>query len=167
MIYFVTGASGFIGKRLVRTLLSHPGSVVYFLSRDASAERVGKLREYWNVGADRAIPIAGDLTRAGLGVAPDDVESLRNKVDHFFHLGAVYALDADPETEMTTNVDGTRHAVRFAESIGAKRFHHMSSIAAAGLYRGVFREDMWEQAEGLDHPYFASKHQAENHDSHE
>ena len=42
-----------------------------------------------------------------------------------------------------------------------ERFHHMSSIAAAGLYEGVFREDMFEEAENLDHPYFASKHEAE------
>ncbi len=40
-------------------------------------------------------------------------------------------------------------------------FHHMSSIAAAGLYHGVFREDMFEEAENLSHPYFASKHEAE------
>ena len=37
----------------------------------------------------------------------------------------------------------------------------MSSIAAAGLYHGVFREDMFEEAENLTHPYFASKHEAE------
>ena len=37
-------------------------------------------------------------------------------------------------------------------------FHHTSSIAAAGLYPGVFREDMFDEAEGLDDPYFA--HQA-------
>ena len=37
----------------------------------------------------------------------------------------------------------------------------MSSIAAAGLYDGVFREDMFEEARGLDHPYYASKHKGE------
>jgi NAD(P)-dependent dehydrogenase (short-subunit alcohol dehydrogenase family) len=51
--------------------------------------------------------------------------------------------------------------LHLAEAIGAKRFHHMSSIAAAGLYDGVFREDMFDEAENLDHPYFASKHDAE------
>ena len=40
-------------------------------------------------------------------------------------------------------------------------FHHMSSIAAAGLYDGVFREDMFDEAEGLDHPYFRTKHESE------
>jgi thioester reductase-like protein len=37
----------------------------------------------------------------------------------------------------------------------------VSSIAAAGLYDGVFREDMFEEAEELDHPYFRSKHDSE------
>ena len=37
----------------------------------------------------------------------------------------------------------------------------MSSIAAAGLYDGVFREDMFEEAEDLDHPYFKTKHDSE------
>jgi len=161
MIYAVTGASGFIGKRLVRTLLTRPGAVVYFLMRDPSPERVAKLREYWGADDTNAIPIQGDLTRPGLGIADCDLGALRNRVDHFFHLAAVYDLNADPDIEMATNVGGTREVVRLAEAIGAKRFHHMSSIAAAGLYEGVFREDMFEEAEHLDHPYFASKHAGE------
>ena len=161
MIYFVTGASGFIGKRLVRALLSHPDSTVYFLLRNASPERVARLREYWKTDETRAIPVVGNLTTAELGVASDEVATLMNKVDHFFHLGAVYSLEADPSVELMTNVDGTRNALCFAQTIRAKRFHHMSSIAAAGLYQGVFREDMFEEAERLEHPYFASKFQAE------
>ena len=129
--------------------------------RDPSPERVAKLHEYWGADANRAIPIRGDLTKPGLGIAERDFSALRNRVDHFFHLAAVYDLDADPEIEMATNIGGTQEAVRVAEAIGAKRFHHMSSIAAAGLYDGVFREDMFEEAEQLDHPYFASKHAAE------
>jgi NAD(P)-dependent dehydrogenase (short-subunit alcohol dehydrogenase family) len=161
MNYFVTGGSGFIGKRLIRALLSHPGSVVYFLLREPTAGRVTKLREFWKADASRAIPVAGNLTKTGLGIADKDAKALTNKIDHFFHLGAVYALDADPAIEITTNVEGTRNAVRLAETIAASRFHHMSSIAAAGLYQGVFREDMFEEAENLDHPYFASKFQSE------
>ncbi len=40
-------------------------------------------------------------------------------------------------------------------------FQHVSSIAAAGMYEGVFREDMFDEAENLDHPYFATKHDSE------
>ncbi len=161
MIYFVTGASGFIGKRLMRKLLARADATVYFLVRNPAADRLDALRRFWGADAHRAIAVAGDLTTPGLSVASDDLNALDAVVDHVFHLGAIYALDADPEKEMTTNVEGTRNAVRFAEQIRAKRFHHVSSIAAAGLYEGVFREDMFEEAENLAHPYFASKHESE------
>ena len=86
-------------QRLVSALLSHSGSTVYFLLRDPSVERVEKLRAYWGGGSETAtIPVAGDLTKAGLGVAANDLAALKNRVDHVFHLGAVYALDADPAT---------------------------------------------------------------------
>ncbi len=161
MIYFVTGASGFIGKRLVRTLLSRADARVYFLMRDPSAERLTKLSQFWNTDEKRAVALKGDLTEPGLGIAPADVDRITNKVDHVLHLGAIYDLEADAAAEMRTNIEGTRNAILFAAAIGAKRFHHMSSIAAAGLYRGVFREDMFEEAEDLEHPYFASKQEAE------
>jgi NAD(P)-dependent dehydrogenase (short-subunit alcohol dehydrogenase family) len=51
--------------------------------------------------------------------------------------------------------------VAFAQAIEAGHVHHVSSIVAAGLYEGVFREDMFEEAEGLDHPYFMTKHESE------
>ena len=109
MIYFVTGASGFIGKRLVRILLSRTDARVYFLMRDPSAERLTKLLQFWNTDENRAIAIKGDLTEPGLGIAPGDVERITNKVDHVFHLGAIYDLEADAAAETRTNVDGTRN----------------------------------------------------------
>ncbi len=73
----------------------------------------------------------------------------------------MYDLDASAEEQMVANIDGTRNAVEFAEAIRAGCFNHVSSIAAAGLYDGVFREDMFEEAEDLDHPYFRTKHESE------
>jgi thioester reductase-like protein len=87
--------------------------------------------------------------------------SSREKIDHFFHLAAIYDLNASAEAQQQANVDGTRNAVQFAKAVSAGCFHHVSSIAAAGLYDGVFREDMFEEAEDLDHPYFKTKHDAE------
>jgi NAD(P)-dependent dehydrogenase (short-subunit alcohol dehydrogenase family) len=59
------------------------------------------------------------------------------------------------------NIDGTQHALDLAAAIAAGCFHHTSSIAAAGLYSGVFREDMFDEAEGLDDPYLRTKHDSE------
>ena len=73
MQYFVTGATGFIGKRLVKKLLERKGSVVYFLIRKESEGKVAALREYWAASAARVVPVFGDLTTKKLGVSGDDV----------------------------------------------------------------------------------------------
>ena len=164
MQYFVTGATGFIGKRLVKTLLARRGAVVYFLLRPESQSKVSALLDYWGVAGAakaRAIPVFGDLTSKKLGVAGDDIKRLAGKIDHMVHLAAVYDLSADEESQVKVNIEGTRSAVEFAKAIAAGHLHHVSSIAAAGLYEGVFREDMFDEAEGLEHPYFMTKHESE------
>ena len=162
MHYFVTGATGFIGRRLVRKLLERKGAVVYFLVREKSAQRVDELLDYWGADKAHAVPLHGDLTLPGLGITKAERSKLEHrKIVHVFHLAAVYDLKADAESQRAANIDGTRNVVLFANELGATCFHHVSSIAAAGLYEGVFREDMFEDAENLDHPYFGTKHEAE------
>ena len=161
MQYFVTGATGFIGKRLVRKLLARRGSTVYFLVRPGSEDKIAGLLEDWGVGKTRAIAVSGDLTSRKLGVSAETIKQLKGQIDAVYHLAAVYDLSADEESQVQVNVEGTRNVVEFAKAIDAGHLHHVSSIAAAGLYEGVFREDMFEEAEGLDHPYFMTKHESE------
>jgi NAD(P)-dependent dehydrogenase (short-subunit alcohol dehydrogenase family) len=164
MQYFVTGATGFIGKRLVRKLLDRRGSTVHFLLRPESEAKLPELLAYWGLsgaGKARAVPVYGDLTAKKLGVAADALKALKGRIDAVYHLAAVYDLGADEASQVQVNIEGTRSAVEFAQAIQAGHFHHVSSIAAAGLYEGVFREDMFDEAEGLDHPYFMTKHESE------
>ena len=160
MSYFVTGATGFIGRHLVSNLLKRKGTI-HVLVRKSSQAKLKDIGERMGWDMTRVQPVIGDLARSRLGVSPAQLKALSGKVRHFFHLAAIYDLAASAEAQIGPNVDGTRHAIECAEAIGAKTFHHTSSIAVAGLYSGVFREDMFAEAENLEHPYFRTKHEAE------
>ena len=162
MNYFITGGTGFIGKYLIAELLKRKQvGTVYVLVRSGSKKKFNVLKAELGTPGEKLVAVTGDITRKLLGVSPANRKKLKGEVDHVFHLAAIYDLAADADSQWKANVEGTRNAVQLAEEIGAKRFHHMSSIAAAGLYPGIFREDMFEEAQGLEHPYFRTKHDSE------
>ncbi|HBQ41478.1 MAG TPA: short chain dehydrogenase, partial [Halieaceae bacterium] len=105
--------------------------------------------------------VEGDLSEPRLGVKAAWIRQHAGKIDHFFHLAAIYDMQASAESQRKSNVEGTRQALVLAKALKTGCFHQVSSIAAAGLYEGTFTEDMFEEAGALDHPYFQTKHESE------
>jgi thioester reductase-like protein len=166
MAYFVTGATGFIGSRLVERLLEQRQGKVYVLVRESSLARLDDLTERWSLvagpsAAERVEPVIGDLRRPLLGLEKEKVAELRGKVEHFFHLAAVYDMTAPAERNTAVNVGGTTHAVELARALDAQHLHHVSSIAVAGQYKGVFAEDMFDEGQKLPSPYHRTKFESE------
>ena len=153
--YFVTGATGFIGRHLVERLLQRDGDI-YVLVREGSRDKLDALVERWGAG-DRIKPVIGDLGEHNLGVEQD-----LGKIDHFFHLAAIYDMGADETRNALLNVGGTQNAIDLANGLEVGTFHHMTSIAVAGLYDdGTFNEDMFHEGQKLAHPYHRTKFESE------
>src|SRR5687767_4118604 len=157
--YFVTGATGFIGRHLVECLLEREVTI-HVLVREGSRARLEELIARWGADEGRIVPVFGDLTVPLLGVSDADRKTLAG-VDHFFHLAAVYDMSADDETNRQLNVEGTRSAVGLANELGAKCFHHTSSIAVSGRYKGPFLENMFDEGQKFGDPYSRTKFESE------
>ncbi|ELR63556.1 Putative oxidoreductase [Photobacterium marinum] len=158
---FITGATGFIGSNFIRRLAKRPGDIYVLSFSEADDQRLLELIEKYELPRNKFHTFRGSITEANLNLSADDIKSLTGKITNFFHFAAIYDLEADEEAMMRANIDGTEHTLRLAERINAGCFHYISSIAVAGQYRGWFREDMLNEATGLENAYFATKHNAE------
>jgi thioester reductase-like protein len=159
MTYFVTGATGFIGRHLVERLLEREGDV-HVLVRAGSRERLDRLVERWGA-AERIKPVVGDLGEPRLGLSHADVAALSGEVEHFFHLAAMYDMTADDASNERLNVGGTRNAVELANALSVGHLHHVSSVAVAGERRGLFREDHFDEGQKLPSAYHRTKFESE------
>jgi NAD(P)-dependent dehydrogenase (short-subunit alcohol dehydrogenase family) len=160
MTYFVTGATGFIGRHLVERLLDAREGDVTVLIRESSRDRMEALVERWGA-QDRVAMVTGDLTQPMLGVDEAWIRQHEGRIDHFFHLAAIYDMTVGDDRNETLNVGGTRHAVQLANELRAGRFHHVSSVAAAGGHKGLFREDMFDEGQPLPSAYHRTKFESE------
>ena len=158
--YLVTGATGFIGRRLVERLLDRQDAEILALVRAPSQQRFDDISRRWP-GGDRVTPVIGDITSAGLGLS-DGIRGRLSGIDHVIHLAALYDITARLAVNETTNITGTRNVVDLANELGARCFHHVSSIAVAGDHEGLFTEEMFDVGQQLPSPYHATKYGAED-----
>jgi NAD(P)-dependent dehydrogenase (short-subunit alcohol dehydrogenase family) len=158
MTYFVTGATGFIGRHLVERLLERDGDI-HVLVREGSQDKLNALIERWGQ-ADRIKPVLGDLQEPRLGVSDEQIAELKGTIEHVFHLAAIYDMTAPAEANELLNVTGTSNAVDLANALGGT-LHHISSVAVAGEFSGFFREDMFDEGQPLPSAYHRTKFESE------
>ena len=159
MRYFVTGATGFIGRHLVERaaearghdLRARAGGLAGAAGGAAvaweRARRPGRARDRrpHGPGAGRL----GGRPRAAAGRRP--LLPPRRDLRHVGRRGEQPARERrrDPPRG------------RAGQRAGRGHFHHTSSIAVSGRYRGLFREDMFDEGQKLADPYSRTKFESE------
>jgi len=145
----VTGASGQLGRRLVRELVSREFSV------RAHYRSIDKADKYCPEGVER---VYGDL------LEPDWLFEACLGCDYVIHCAAWVSLRRRDEKKMRQiNVEGTRHVIDAAITQNVKRMIHISTVAAVGAAEdGSILDESSEFNLGeFGIPYFITKQEAE------
>lgn len=119
-VILVTGATGFIGEQLVRTLLEQEQPVrVLVRSRQKAEALFGPLLERLEV-VEGDLGDFGSLARAVAGA------------EQVYHLASWISFQAKYEEMHEVNVEGTARLMKACRTAGVRRLVHVSSIAAGG-----------------------------------
>ena len=168
----LTGATGFLGAWLARTLLDRTDARLVCLARSSSSEPADRVRQnldrygLWRPGdALRVHGVAGDLSRPSLGIEPSAFQALAGAVEAIFHAGADVNWVTPYAGLRSANVSGTVELLRLACIGSPKPFHFVSSLAVCYAVGGpaevVEAADMLPWAEQLPLGYAQSKCVAE------
>jgi dihydroflavonol-4-reductase len=144
----VTGATGFVGSAVARSLLAR-GDRVRVLARPNGDRRnlVGLSAEI----AEGAMEDRSSLVRAVAGCR------------YIYHIAADYRIWVpDPASMFRANVEGTRDLLAAALEAGVERVVYTSSVATLGLVPGGFADEETPSGIGdMIGPYKRSKFAAE------
>lgn len=167
---FITGATGQIGKELLRHLLAHePSAQFYVLIRAnkklSAPERYRKLLEelsgLWSthraIRPDRIVPVIGNLELPDLGLAPSQFRHLAGNTDTIYHLAASVALNDPLDKLRQINLMGTTSVLKLAhlarQQGGLDRMVYLSTAYVAGQRRGVILENELQTGQEFNNPY--------------
>lgn len=166
----LTGATGLLGRALVRDLAAAGRRVAVVVRRSASTpavERVDELLDdWWRVaGVEVPCPVVleGDLVADGLGLPAEQLAWIGRHVNEVVHTAASLsfqrrAADGEP---YTSNVGGTRNVLTLCRSAGIRRLHHVSTAYVCGLRRGTILERELDVGQEPGNDYERSKIVAE------
>ncbi|MEA2350475.1 MAG: hypothetical protein QOG86_1416, partial [Thermoleophilaceae bacterium] len=160
-LIFFTGFPGFIGTRVVRSLLeSDPkvrvAALVEARMGDRAREAAAKL------DSDRIEILEGDIADRKLGLSDDQLARLRAETTIAYHLAAIYDLAVPLEIAQRVNVDGTGNVLELCASCERlERLNYVSTAYVAGTRSGVVYEHELVMGQGFKNHYESTKFQAE------
>jgi thioester reductase-like protein len=166
---FLTGATGLLGRFLLRDLL-HAGNRVAVLVRDNTTadaeERVRELNDFGSRTLHTRLPrptvLCGDLRKPGLGMTAADRKWLSGNCRRTLHAAACVSFRPTPDGEpRATNLDGTRRLLELCAALGIRDLHHISTAFVCGEQVGPVLESDPDRGRHFHNDYERTKNEAE------
>ncbi|WP_406720135.1 SDR family oxidoreductase [Streptomyces anthocyanicus] len=168
----LTGATGFLGLRLLRrlldthawvTVLAHAGSGDALHRITRSLELTGAPSAFLARLPERLRVVETDLALPRLGLSARAFRELADSLGAIWHSAGSIHLEGDLPELRRTNVEGTRHVLELAAAGRAEPVvRHVSTAFVAGARRtGVAYEDELDDGAGFENAYEQSKYEAE------
>lgn len=168
--FLITGATGLLGSYLMRDCLRR-GISVAVLARKSRMEsargRIETILARFESQDGRLMPrpvvLEGDISLDGLGLSSAAQQWVRRNCHSLVHSAASLSFEADPKTKepWRSNFEGTRHVLEFANAVGIRQFHHVSTAYVCGLRTGTIFESEVNVGQKLGNAYEESKLAAE------
>jgi nucleoside-diphosphate-sugar epimerase len=156
---FLTGATGFVGKKLAEGLLAD-GHKLYILCR--SAVKVETFLSEMPESKGEIVCLQGDLQKDDLGFTEMQKANLKGEIDAIYHMAAYLSFDPSQREEtFNINLEGTRNTLEFAERIHCNTFLYVSTAYTIGM-QTEGHEELYSLDRAFVNPYEESKAHAEH-----
>ncbi|MDR1493925.1 MAG: SDR family oxidoreductase [Planctomycetaceae bacterium] len=165
----LTGATGLLGSYLMRELLTADAPLVVLVRssrRESARQRIENALHPFEKQLGRPLPrpvvLESDLCKPALGLGAEELLWMRKNVDTMLHNAASLSFVAEPNGEpYRSNIEGTQNVLALCESIGVRRFHHISTAYVCGLREGTIRETEFDCGQEFGNDYEKSKFASE------
>ncbi|WP_158217533.1 SDR family oxidoreductase [Lottiidibacillus patelloidae] len=155
MNILLTGATGFVGKRLIKELIVE-GHELYLLVRSEYKYQT-LLESLSKSDAQKVHAIYGDITSINLGISQLVADDLKHNIDAIYHMAALLSFDENRKDEtFRINVEGTKNVLEFAKAIAVTKFIYVSTAYTLG--KKTYASETLHNTNGLFvNPYEESK----------
>jgi nucleoside-diphosphate-sugar epimerase len=155
MNILLTGATGFVGKRLIQELI-RDGHDLYLLVRSEHKFQA-LINKLSTTDAQQVHAIYGDITQQNLGTSDNVIQNLKFNIDTIYHMAALLSFDEDRKDEtFRINVEGTKNVLEFAKEMAVSKFIYVSTAYTLGK-NSYAKEELHDRNNDFVNPYEESK----------
>src|ERR671925_1535162 len=156
----VTGATGFVGRHLVRQLLCSGRRIVVLVRRRNGLTAAARLAQALGNLSSEVELLEGDL--AYPGILEQNLARLRAAIHTVFHCAAETSfVSGQQDASRIVQIEGPLALLKMLQARGLQRWSHMSTAFVCGRRSGIVRENELDLGQEFHNSYERLKLEAE------